>query len=449
MAHCEPKASASQQSPPRQQGNRAMDVAKDSQKSLVIAQRLPVEILIAVFEMIILPPRLTRVHLSRHRNADAETWISLPYICSQWYPIALSVLYASIEIRTYKQTLSLLRALQTYPHLRKLIKGLHLPMRVGVPCPLEVYRLFCQIIHLVDDLRELSATGVCGQPVFQYPGTFIQTDDKAAWTKSSLSLPIAPDRHQDLVYLELRGELTTLSVSLPPQLFSFQGLKQLTLANIALTERLNPGVTPKLPLLEAITFTNRNPILLLDDWLCAHPKLHTLRMYEARGPTIIPRLISSGKIKRMEMMHCVTYQWNRELISSWFNACTSLRELRVSDDIFLQNSDLVPINLEELRVEIARHWLDMTRWERYFERGPNLGRFILSAHPRRNWYKELGESVISYAKEHTPVVVFEPPNCNCSDNVRKSRSARFRTIPGNTIQDAIGSWNRAPECESE
>lgn len=417
-------------------------------KDLVIAQRLPVEILITIFELLILPARLTRVHLSRHRNADVQTWSSLPYVCTQWYRPALSVLYASIEIRTYKETLSFLRTLQIHPHLRPLIKSLHLPMRVRVRCPPEVQKLFCQIIHLVEDLQEMSTTGIYTQGTPQHPGTVNQTHvENATLARACLSLPIAPDRHQGLVYLELRGERTPPAISLPNQLLAFRCLRRLTLADVVLTEQLDPKVFPTLPLLETISFYNRNSLLLLDDWLCAHPNLQTLGMYEAQGPSTIPRIVSSGRIKYMEMMHCVAHQWRGASISSWFNACKSLRKLRVSDDLFLHHPDLLPTNLEELRLEIARHWLDLSCWKTYFDRDTNLGRFILSAHPSRAWYRDLGQTTISYAMERTPNFVFEPPICNCSDGPRK-QPFEFWTN-GADRQNDIMAWDWAPECECE
>ncbi|CCA72355.1 hypothetical protein PIIN_06289 [Serendipita indica DSM 11827] len=311
-------------------------------------------------------------------------------------------------------------------------------MRSQAVYPLEVHKRCCQIIHLVDNLQQLSTTGICTQRYKKY----------SAWTGSRLTLPIAPNRHKALDFLELRGEHSLRSVELPPQIFSFQSLKHLTLADVILGVQVNPVTTPVLPSLAGITLMGSASLNLLDDWLCKQPKLHTLCLYETYAPETVPRLLSTGKIKNMEMMHCVGRLWDR-FIETWFGSCSSVHNLRISDDILVYYPKKIPTKLHVLRVEVARLWVTPKSWHSYLDRELQTDRIVISAHISRNWYQKQGSNLILAARSRGLPVEFEAAHCEC-DQQRHHQYYNVDTENADkTRESMIAAWDWASETDTK
>lgn len=402
--------------------------------SRVNVQSLPLEIVQDIFESLLFPYRLLKVHLAQHRNASPQLWRTLPYICRKWHGIALSVLYASIELSRYNAIVKLHKSLRENPRLRPLIRRLRISVRINVTVPPTLYTLFLQIIELAEDLQEIAS----------YCLSVPEGD--------SVGFPVPFDKHRNLASLALYGDKShTLDHTVLRCISSLRYLRHLTMANMILAEKVRHSSVPILQSLESITFEWDHSLEMLDDWLCEHPKLHTLRMYETSAPSSPPRLLSKKNLICLEMMH---WHWNTPSLSAWFSACTSLRKLRITEDVLLYHPTHIPIHLEELIIDFVCYWVDSRVWEAYLNREPNISKIIFISHREIAWYRTLGDVFLTAAKEHGLKVEYQFPDCDCMERYAKKAPFRSAPIPISVVGKSeteidIERWERAAGCKCE
>lgn len=401
----------------------------DHHRRLCVAQLLPREILYLILEAVISldPPRLLQAHLSREQTAGKPEWRSLPYICRSWYVPAQSVLYKSIRLHTLKETRGLHHSLEDYPHLRLLIKRLHLPTRVNARFPPSIYPLFRSIIQLVNNLQELTTHAL------------ISMDESSGF-------PISSNQHRDLSSLSLHGTNALESPFFLEYIGQFRNLRHLTLASFS--ETADISVAPILERLDTITFKACPLLSILDDWLCAQPRLTTLRMHESSPISPAPRLLTTTKITRMEMMYCLGWKWSRDALSEWFTACSSVRSLRISEELLLHHWDLLPTNLHELTIEFVRFWVSTDEWTQYLSQKPKIDRLVFVSHRTIAWYMALGQAFADVAAEHGLTLEYQFPNCDCMEFYDKLHEEGDNLSSQKGMNDdelAVHLWETAQE----
>ncbi|CCA75492.1 hypothetical protein PIIN_09475 [Serendipita indica DSM 11827] len=134
----------------------------------------------------------------------------------------------------------------------------------------------------------------------------------------------------------------------------FTNLRYLNLEVYSLVYPVDPRVTPPLPRLETIIFTYSDGIQSMDDWLIACPKLTTVGLWYTYPALPTLKVLARGKIQCLEILLRIRIAPVRITAPSlaWISSCGSLRRLRISSDIFKHTSGRIPIDLEELRVEM-------------------------------------------------------------------------------------------------
>ncbi|KAG8817002.1 hypothetical protein FRC17_000098 [Serendipita sp. 399] len=168
--------------------------------------------------------------------------------------------------------------LQASPHIRKLVKTLVFPARLGRTCPPELLDAFEEITNLVDDISTLSITLRCVEK--KLPDGEI--------SEFLHVLPIDEGRHGDLRDLSIYGDGTILA-KFPAGLTSqFVHIKWLGLKGVFLSEPVLADTIPALPKLFSFTSVSGNTAMMMDDWLLSCPKLEQVAVTGHQPPGFSP-----------------------------------------------------------------------------------------------------------------------------------------------------------------
>ncbi|CAG7852777.1 SubName: Full=Uncharacterized protein {ECO:0000313/EMBL:CCA75492.1} [Serendipita indica DSM 11827] len=170
----------------------------------------------------------------------------------------------------------------------------------------------------------------------------------------TVALPITPSRHHTIESLTIYGAGDLSRIFFPRSFTIFTNLRYLNLEVYSLVYPVDPRVTPPLPRLETIIFTYSDGIQSMDDWLIACPKLTTVGLWYTYPALPTLKVLARGKIQCLEILLRIRIAPVRITAPSlaWISSCGSLRRLRISSDIFKHTSGRIPIDLEELRVEM-------------------------------------------------------------------------------------------------
>ncbi|KAG8817034.1 hypothetical protein FRC17_000082 [Serendipita sp. 399] len=329
-------------------------------RSLCFISKLPKEVLLTIFAYLRQEPRSPRC-VSASRNRDLHH-VSL--VCRQWNSLAAHICYQSVQFYNVQSVLRFRRMLQDSPHIRKIVKTLVFPARLGRTCPPELLDAFEEITNLVDDISTLSITLRCVEKK-------LLEDEISEFFHV---LPIDEGRHSDLRDLSIYGDGTILA-KFPVGLTSqFVHIKWLGLKGVFLSEPVLADTIPALPKLFSFTSVSGNTAMMMDDWLLSCPKLEQVAVTGHQPPGFSPgaddppmRVLVHGNLNYW----CLSGLGETKM-GKWLASCESVRSLLLDWGLFSScYPGLFPPVLYRLSVEISsRDVVSLDAFKRNFGKNP-------------------------------------------------------------------------------
>ncbi|KAG8796256.1 hypothetical protein FRC17_008017, partial [Serendipita sp. 399] len=254
-------------------------------------------------------------------------------VCKAWHNPAICVFYEVVQLRTVHSIQLFHRTLQKYPHIRKMVRVLVFPARIGVRCPDALLDTFAEIVNLVENLDSLDVT--C--PV----------------RKSGLEgelrhiLPIAEGRHPDLKRLTIYAN-SKVPAEFPASLATYSRLIKLSLVGVFLSKPILADTMPILPELLNFSSTAGNAASQMDSWLLACPKLGCLTLGKGEAPPL--SLLTKGNI----VLLIFTQRTFDPSVATWLPECTSVHCVVISWAIF-SNIDhkMFPPSLHLIQITVC------------------------------------------------------------------------------------------------
>ncbi|KAG8815667.1 hypothetical protein FRC17_000629, partial [Serendipita sp. 399] len=318
--------------------------AQDTHSPCLIS-KLPKEVLLNVFEYLRQEPRSPRC-INASRNRDLYH-VSL--VCRQWNNLAAHICYQSVQFHKVRGVFRFRRVLQDSPHIRKIVRELVLPARLGRKCPSELLDAFEEMTNLVDDLSTLTITIRCIEEK--------RPLDSGGETSDFVHVvPIEEGRHGNLRSLTIFGDGTT-PAKFPVCLTArFVHLTSLVFQGVYLSEPVLADTIPALPNLSHFASVLGNSSMMMDDWLLSCPKLEQLQV-AGRQPSSFSPSTDDAPMKLLTQCN-LTYLCLSSLgenrIGKWLASCHSLRGLLLDWSVF-SNGDpgMFPPFLDNLWIEIS------------------------------------------------------------------------------------------------
>jgi hypothetical protein len=274
---------------------------------------------------------------------------NLPLVCKKWYGPATTVLYEIIEFPRVASVFQFHRTLQDRPHLRKLVKSLLLPGRIGHPCPDNLMKVFVQIINLVDSLVNLYTTCRLMND-YRFEMEYTSAGNRCV-------LPLEPGKHDELCSLDLYADTAVWSTfpSMIPSAFS--QLECLSLHGFFLLYPVSPATTPPLPKLKTLYFSYGRGVTLMDEWLQTCPEFSILLLRETDLPNesaildpdqqVAPlAALREGKITHLRL-DCMCGP-SRIDACDWIGQCTGIQDLQITWDVFTRHAEVLTFPMERL-----------------------------------------------------------------------------------------------------
>jgi hypothetical protein len=264
---------------------------------------------------------------------------TLPLVCKGWYGAATNVLYHVIEFPRINSVIKFHRSLSTRPHLRKLVKVLYFPGRIGQPCPPKLYDIFVKTIALVEDLEELHT--MC----------HIYNSENSQY--SACALPIGFGRHSSLKGLHLFADGN--SITRFPSLIAhqFQNLESLSLYGLNIEAISSLLLIPVLPNLVRVTiFTGNKVMETIDMWLCRLPRLSNLTL-KFVPLSVTPSLFVRDNITTLELLYWTNWSQN---VANWMSYMRNVRHLTLNHRVFkvlAHDTSVFPSALETLTIRMS------------------------------------------------------------------------------------------------
>lgn len=309
----------------------------------MIAQRLPPEILLSIFNNI---PRV-RAKPSSYITGQVDPMRGIPRVCKSWYLPGTEVLYKFVCVPRVAAVLQFHKTLiatssivptppsgakQRKSRLGSLVKILLLPKRVWDGCPESLVMLFARVIDLCDSLEEIQV--ICN----------LTQDSRFPHQLPIYPLPLPINKHSNLKIIALANADNHLYTNFPFNPARFPCLEELCLSGFRISTEVNPEDLQVLPKLKMARFESCD-IGRLEEWLIRCPQLTRLEFDLSNW------VVQHGGILEKNTLRVL--QWSRSLNPvrlSHISECNNLIALTIDYNTFNQQWDLIPISIIHLSI---------------------------------------------------------------------------------------------------
>ncbi|KAG8755046.1 hypothetical protein FRC14_004402 [Serendipita sp. 396] len=328
-------------------------VAKKGDNSKSKAATLPNEILLQIFRGVE-RLRMDCTEVGRRPNDHVR---SLPLVCRMWFDAGQTVLYELVEFPSVSAVFKFHRTLSRKPKVRKLVRTLILPGRLGKRCPDKLSRTMIQIVDMLsENLEELHVAS----DVMYVSSTDVR-----------MVLPIPVGAHPNLTALELFSTSYD-TIALPNfEQLGLSNLKSLAFHGFTLQwERTYPY--PILPHLESISFISCHLSSSIVSVLGAHPQLKRVTWRKSYVTPFVDLVGVSDVITARQgtITHLDIDRLKEDL--TWLKTGMGIQHLVVGSALFSQLLDIqsYPPDLRTLVVRVPIYYiLDMSNFETFAKSG--------------------------------------------------------------------------------